>query len=478
MIRAGAPVLVAALAVLASCAHNPPRVGGVAGSSPAPERPWIPPRDAVAPDHPAPGTPALPADLHAKADSLTLATIIDIALRNSARTHAAWAEARAAAAAYGSRRGEYLPEIGVGGFYTRQQIARQGGDGAIFQRTYGPTVDLTYLLFNFGGRKAGVDETRQALYAANWLHNAAIQEVILNVQQAFYDFLVAKKLLVSQQSAVKETQMNLDAALVRHDAGLGTIADVLQARTAFSQAQLDLDGTQGEIAVTRGALATAMGLPANTAFDVDLPDEEMPIQETSAVVEDLLATAQRQRPDLAAARAQAAQARAHLRKVRADGYPAITASGSAGRSFYDNPDIYNDVYGASVRLRVPIFTGFSHLYDVRQARAEADLAQARLESDEQAVVLDVWTSYYDLKTAEQRVKTSDDLLKSAAESQDVALGRYKAGVGSFLDLLSAQAALDRARAQRVRARGDWFIAVARLARDTGTLGLEDKETAQ
>jgi outer membrane protein len=464
-----------------SCAHNPPSVGGVRGASGSADRPWVPPRDALIPAKPADRpreTPTLPGALHVRADSLTLATILDLALRNSTQTRAAWAAARAAAAAYGSRRGDYLPEIGVGGFYARSETPKQDFDGTNLSRTYGPSADLSYLLFNFGGRKAGVDEARQALYAANWQHNATIQAVVRQVEEAYYQYLTAKALLVAQQATLDEAQANLDAARTRHDAGLGTIADVLQAQTAVSQTQLDLDGTQGLIATTRGTLATAMGLPANTDYDIELPQEELPIQEVSAMVEDLLATAQRQRPDLAAARAQAMQSRARLRKVKAEGYPAVTASGTLGRTFDDNPDIFADVYGASVRLRVPIFTGFSHLYDVRQASAESDLAQARYESAEQLVTLQVWTSYYDLKTAEARIRTSDDLLKSASESQDVALGRYRAGVGSFLDLLSAQAALSRARAQRVQARGDWYSAVANLAYATGTLGLSDKEGTQ
>jgi outer membrane protein TolC len=55
----------------------------------------------------------------------------------------------------------------------------------------------------------------------------------------------------------------------------------------------------------------------------------------------------------------------------------------------------------------------------------------------------------------------------------VALGRYKAGVGSILDLLSAQSALEGARAQRVLATSDWFVSLAALARDTGTLTLSN-----
>jgi hypothetical protein len=56
-----------------------------------------------------------------------------------------------------------------------------------------------------------------------------------------------------------------------------------------------------------------------------------------------------------------------------------------------------------------------------------------------------------------------------ARWNQVALGRYKAGVGTILDLLSAQSALQSARAQRVQAYSDWFVSLTQLAHDTGTL---------
>ena len=67
--------------------------------------------------------------------------------------------------------------------------------------------------------------------------------------------------------------------------------------------------------------------------------------------------------------------------------------------------------------------------------------------------------------------TSRDLLASALASAEVAQGRYKAGVGSILDLLTAQTALANARAQEVQARADWLVSVATLSHDTGALAL-------
>jgi len=89
---------------------------------------------------------------------------------------------------------------------------------------------------------------------------------------------------------------------------------------------------------------------------------------------------------------------------------------------------------------------------------------------EQEVSYQVYASHSDFLTARARVTTTDDLLASARQSEQVALGRYREGVGSILDLLTAQRSLAQARAQQVNARLSWHIALARLARDIGQLG--------
>jgi outer membrane protein len=461
-------LLVGALAA-AGCAHNPPSVYGAAGTSPAPHIPWAPPVRAMEQRVPQQPGVTIPTELLAHRDAWQLPEVIDLALRGSSETRAAWAAARSAAAAYGSQRGDYLPDVNLSANVARQKSASSSTKSAEEQRTYGGSADFTWLLFNFGGRRAAVEETRQALLAADWTHNAAIQDVVLNVERAYYEYIAAKSLLAAETSTLEEVQSGLASAEERHRAGLATIADVLQARTALSQVQLSLASLNGRIATTRGALATSMGLPANTAFDVELPPVELPLQQAVADVEQCLASAKAQRPDLAAARAEALKAEAHVRRVKAEGFPSLSVAGSLGRVYRDNPDAFSDPYAASLQLKWPLFTGFSREYDVLQSHAEAQQARDQLAGLEQRVVLQVWTSYYEFKTAEQRLKTIEDLLRSANESHAVALGRYKAGVGTILDLLSAQAALEGARAQNVQARADWFISLAQLAHDSGTL---------
>jgi outer membrane protein TolC len=449
---------------------------GRTGVSPAPQIPWVPPRQALAPLPPkAPRFPVSLDSLAARTD-WTLADIVDIALRTSTDTRAAWANARSAAAAHGSRRGDWFPDVGVSATTGRSRASSTGEKPADETRTYGVAADASWLLFNFGGRRAAVEETRQALVAADWTHNATIQGTVLKVEQAYYDYLTSKALLVAEASSRQDARAILDAAEQRHRAGLATIADVLQAKTALSQVELSLAGVQGAVATTRGALATAMGLPANTDFDLDLPEADPPLPEIAASVETYLEQAKTRRPDLGAARAQVRKSDAHVRKVLADRLPSITATGSLGRVYRDNPDRFSDPYAATIQLRWPLFNGFSNDYDLAQSKADAEATRVRLAGLEQTVALQVWTSYYGLKTAEQRLRMTADLLDSATQSHEVAQGRYTAGVGTILDLLSAQSTLSRARALRAQAISDWYISLAQLAHDTGVLDAQSPTT--
>ena len=106
---------------------------------------------------------------------------------------------------------------------------------------------------------------------------------------------------------------------------------------------------------------------------------------------------------------------------------------------------------------------------MRAAQARADVVDAQRETLRQQVALDVWTTYQSLLTATQSIRTAGDLLTSALQSERVALGRYKAGVGTILDVLNAQSALAAARVQRIQAALDWAVSRAALARAVGTL---------
>ncbi len=419
-----------------------------------------------------PGKPALATLAPPAGKTLSLAALVDFALRKSPLTRAAWYDARAAAAQVGSREAAYYPVVEVDGQVQFQHQTAFGGKVVSDSANWGPAATLSYLVLDLGGRAADVDEARAQLAVANFTHGAALQDLVLKVEQAYYQLLAAKALREATASNLREAETALEAAVGRQRAGVATLADVLQAKTAASQARLTLRAAEGLAETAKGVLSAALGLPATFELEVGELPATVAVRDLDKSVESLVAEAERQRPELAAARGQVARAEAHTRSVWSAGLPNLLFAGSANRQLYLNPSTtaYGDNYGAQLLLRVPVFDGFRDTYNNRQSEEAVQAALARVEATEQQVVLQVWTSYQALRTATQRVGVARDLLDSAKASADVATGRYEAGAGTLVDLLIAQAALSSARAQEVQSRADYLVALAELAHDTGALG--------
>ena len=180
----------------------------------------------------------------------------------------------------------------------------------------------------------------------------------------------------------------------------------------------------------------------------------------------LIAEARQKRPDLAAAEAQIKAAEAQLQATNALGMPTITVGAVAGIS---NPDIQNSSLGVS--LSVPLFSGYKTTYQARAAKAQIESRVAERDRLANQVALDVWKAYQSLLTNSQALRSADDLVNAATQSERMILGRYKAGVGNILDTLTAQSALANARQQRVAALYNFLTSRFALTQAIGQLDM-------
>ena len=417
----------------------------------------------------------IPENLLKQGSKWKLSDIIDIGLRNSPDTRQTWYAARSAAADWLSSRGDKYPEINVSAGVTRTDNLTSVNRVGPSNTGLSSSVGLTWLLFDFGGRDASIEEKRRTLLAADFSHNVAIQDQVFNVIEAYFEYANAKSLEKALDTSMKEASTNLDAAEERHRNGLATIADVLQAKTLLSQALLNLENAKGRVKTIRGALATAMGVPANTPYDIEDIPMNPPIDNISAEVEVYIKRAEANRPDLAAQKNRVEASMAHTKVSRSELYPSLSFGDTIVSTYSDLDSKFKSDNSAALQLKIPVWDGHSRRYNLLKSEQDAENQKARLQTLRQNIILQVWSSYYTLQTSVQRVKAGNDLLESATRSYEVALGRYREGVGALLDLLSAQSLLMNARAQQISAQSDWYISFARLARDTGLLWSDNKE---
>jgi outer membrane protein TolC len=294
-----------------------------------------------------------------------------------------------------------------------------------------------------------------------------VQSVFLSSVQAYYQTQATQAALDAATESEFVARESLAAAEARYTVGNATPADKLQAQTAYSQATLNRITATGSLKNAQGMLANILGLDANQNVPIVTANTTAMPYNFENDLDVLIATARQQRPDLQAAAAQVKAAQANVDEARAAGLPTISLSASANQLNNQNINSHGAVVG--INLSVPLFSGYAPTYRVRAAEAQVEVKNSQLEQLRLQVALDVWTAYQNLTTATQSLRTTADLLNSAEQSERVALGRYKAGVGSMLDNLATQSALASARQQRVQSTFNWNISRATLAQALGGL---------
>lgn len=420
---------------------------------------------------PAVKTPAQAEPIRSAA-ALTLPQLTEFALRNNPRTRQAWLAARAAAAGVGIEQADLLPQItGIVGITRIQPISGTTGAVAPWQTRYGPSISLSYVLFDFGVREYQLESAEYRLLATNLTQNRVLQDVVFQVEQAYYQLLGLEALVRTNQLSLDNNRTALEAVQKRRESGLATVADVYRVETQVAQAQLNLTRSQGDFEKAKGQLAASVGLPVNESLRVQTLNEQPQIREMTDAMSTLLERAKANRPDLVAAEAQARAARANANATAKAGLPSVEIAGNAGQTRFtdDRPTATN--YNLSLNLRIPVFSGFRDTYSVRQAAAQAQLAEAARDSLYRQTELDVWQAYYDLRTAASTIGSTEAQVKSAEQTAQATLARYQAGFGSILDLITAQQDESSARVQRIQSYLGWFTALARLNFSVGMNGI-------
>lgn len=402
---------------------------------------------------------------------LTLVRLTDLALSNNPSTKIAWAEIRGSEAGVELARAGYWPQISVAYGIERDKTTTASGSFTPAVTDYGPSLSLNYLLWDFGARSGTVDAAKFSLTAAELDANQTVQDLILSVEQDYYQVLGLQALQDADTQSVQDATASLDAANQRKNSGLATIGDVYQAEAALAGAKLALQTAEGQLAVARGQLAVAVGYSA----DSDLPLVSLEKEITAAMplesVADLLKKAQEARPELLASKAQEQAAVANLEASQGQGLPSLSLAGSAGRTTTDISGLKTtaNTYNAGLSLSFPLFSGFANQASNRRAQAAVDVAEASTQQLMQQVQLEVWQAYQNMHTAVSTLDTAEVQLKNAQQAEDVANARYKSGLDSILDVLSAQATLANARVQEVQARLNWFAALAAMGHAVGGL---------
>ncbi len=439
----------------------------------------------------------------------SLAELIDISQMANPVTQAAWQRARQAASAVGAAEAVYLPILSadVLAGYARTSATASGldipsvpiatipGVGVISSpeinipsgtvTTEGsqiaPTLAVSWLLFDFGGRDAALASARELSFAANVNFNAAHQKLIFDVSNAYFKYNAARAQTQVNRESLKNAKLVQTAAEARLEQGIATTMEVAQAKQQVAQAKFDLTQTTSAEQAFYQSLLAAMGISPTAKIRVkdnthqSLP-RAMPTNLDKLVIDSL-----QRRPDVQAAFARVKAGEQGIVAAEAEFMPKVALTGNVNRT-WGSYDVRDNRFSTTntldtnqpnaaimVGLSFPIFDG-----GLRRSRLDAATAQAEASKQEFAqlqskAAQEIVIAYDLLQTSLSGTAAAAELVKAARTNHEAALDYYKNGLGTLSDVSVAQTGLLKALFAEAQARSDVFSAAASLAFTTGML---------
>ncbi len=321
---------------------------------------------------------------------------------------------------------------------------------------------LTQLITDFGRTHNLVLSQKLAEEAANANALATTEDIVLATDGAFYNALTAQAVLrVAKQTVntrqTTQTQVNRLTAN-----NLRSTLDLSFANVNLSQAQLLQLDAQNNADATMAALDAVLGLDREVHYE--LLDETTPLTPPPPSADPLIQQALQQRPDLQALNFDQQSSQKYARAEWEQMLPSITAAGTAGSVPIRTDQYYtSNWWGAiGVNMNIPIFNGFLYSSQAKEAEYRANAAAENSRDLRDRIVRDVHTAWLDANTAYQRLGVTDQLLKQANLSLQLAQTRYTLGLSSIVELSQAQLQQTSAEIDNTEAQYQYRLSLATL----------------
>lgn len=412
---------------------------------------------------------ALLLGLAAPAWSLDLMQAYRAALEQDATVRAARAATDSARERLPQARSQLLPQVSlsVGRNHndltsTQTYLGKPVGNSDQYY-SFNQTLQLRQALF----RKPLWDGLQQADYMVQDAEaglERELQNLGVRVASAYLEALLAQdqlELVLTQQAFIV-TQLDAARKALAAGSGIRTDIDDAQARLDMNRAQ-ELEARQ-HVGYARRQLEILINAPAGDLARLDA-DRLAQLQPESNSLEEWLAQAEANSPEIRALRARVETARLEVAKAEGGHYPTLDAVAQVTRSASENvttPSSRYDNHVYGLQLNVPLYAGGYTSSVVRQALAEQLRAEETLEATRRDLGLRLHNEYRGVTEGAMKVKALEQAVASADQVLTSSRRAFQAGSRTRLDVLNAEQQLQAARRDLAQARYLYLISRVRL----------------
>lgn len=367
--------------------------------------------------------------------------------------------------------GNYLPTLSASASWNRSQtdskdlyfdqttqsIRQVGLTTGSQMRT---SVDIGYTVFDGFAREGTMKRASSNAVATEQTAVRTRQSIIFNVESAYLNVLRNEQLVKVSEENLKRDNRQLERITESSRVGALSQADVYRQQSQVAIDEYNLISAQNNFDKSKADLIALIGLDVSEEYSVS--DSSVSTEISQADLEStmeqyknfqqLSERALAKRPDYQAATESFNAAEGGVTAARSGYLPSINASAGYGLNGDQFSTLSNTkALNWGLSLRWNIFDGFSTNQALQAAQVQQMNAELALQQAERNINVEIKKALLDLDAARKQYDVSQKGLTSAEQDYKIAEERYNLGAGTLLDLLTANANLVNAQANKVNA---------------------------
>ena len=305
---------------------------------------------------------------------------------------------------------------------------------------------------------ASIDSARYTREGTGASYEEALQQAKYDAVSGYYTLIMNRNLVDVAQQAVKDYQGHVTNVQAQYNVGLVASSDVLAAKTNLADSETSLVKAQNAANLAEASLNQVIAYPVQTA--INTAEHDLQYKPYNVTLEQAKAYALLHRSALVKSALDVKSAEEAVKSAKSGYLPTVAVR--AGRGYAD----LDGYFGTSTKSW-SLWDGGATQNAIKKANAQLEQAKEANLATVDAVLLAVQKAYLNLRSAEQTIQSTQTAVAQGQESFRIATLRYRAGVGTNLDVLDAETKLTDARNNYVQALYNYNISIAALEQLTG-----------
>lgn len=313
---------------------------------------------------------------------------------------------------------------------------------------------------------ASIDSARYTREGTGASYEEALQQAKYEAISGYYTLIMNRNLVDVAQQAVKDYQGHVTNVEAQYNVGLVASSDVLAAKTNLAESETSLVKAQNTANLAEASLNQVIAYPVQTS--ITTAERDLQYKPYNVTLEQAKAYAMLHRSDLVKSALDVKSAEEAVRSAKAGYLPVVSVS--ASRTYTDLDGYFgtsNKSWRVGASASWSLWDGGATQNAIKKANAQLEQAKEANLATVDAVLLAVQKAYLNLRSAEQTIQSTQTAVAQGQESFRIATLRYRAGVGTNLDVLDAETKLTTARNNYVQALYNYNISIAALEQLTG-----------